>query len=335
MSPDPDPLDPDALDPDTRDWALARAGARQLLGSHLVQRLWSGYGHVLRLELDGGRSVVLKTVDPRSRATHPRGWDGDRGDRRKRRSYEVEAAWYLTRAPGHDPACRIPRPIAIRVEGERTDLLIEDLGAAYPRRPTRLDERTVEPCLRWLAAFHAAHLHDAGDRLWGQGCYWHLHTRPDELRTMPDGELKRAATALDEALRGARHTTLVHGDAKLANFLFTSDGAHVAAVDFQYVGVGVGTRDLAYLLGSCLCEDTLALHHDRLLDRYDRLLIAELARRRPSIDGVAVAAEWRALHAVAWADFQRFLYGWSPGHAKLTGHAQRLTDQALRELKRA
>ena len=42
--------------------------------------------------------------------------------------------------------------------------------------------------------------------------------------------------------------------------------------------------------------------------------------------------EWRSMFAMAWADFNRFLNGWSPGHWKLTPFSQRMTDEALRML---
>ena len=47
---------------------------------------------------------------------------------------------------------------------------------------------------------------------------------------------------------------LAHGDAKVANFCFTNDQHAVAAVDFQYVGGGIGTQDVIYFLGSFCSE---------------------------------------------------------------------------------
>ena len=56
------------------------------------------------------------------------------------------------------------------------------------------------------------------------------------------------APELDRRLRAARFQTLVHGDAKPANFCFDARRGAVAAVDFQYVGGGCGMKDVAYLL---------------------------------------------------------------------------------------
>ena len=58
-------------------------------------------------------------------------------------------------------------------------------------------------------------------------------TRPDEFDALPrNSVLRKHAAALDKRLQEAKHRTLVHGDAKLANFCFAKDGK-VAAVDFQ------------------------------------------------------------------------------------------------------
>lgn len=320
------------MDDELEIWVLSCSGADRIVSVDTLQQLWSGYGHVRRLHLSGGQAstLVLKDIDPPAAPAHPRGWSGATGDARKRRSYATEAHWYR-RACLPAPA-RTPRAVAIDEHDGRTRLLLEDLAPAYPLRQRSLTAKTIEPCLRWLACFHARHLHDAGTEPWGTGCYWHLATRREEYDAMDDGPLKRAAAALDAALADVRYSTLVHGDAKLANFLFTADGREAACVDFQYVGHGPGIRDVIYLFGSCLDEATLHACTDALLDRYAQHLIAQLTLHQPAIDAQAVADEWLGLHDVAVADFQRFLAGWAPEHAKRTDYARTRTMQALRQL---
>jgi aminoglycoside phosphotransferase (APT) family kinase protein len=278
--------------------ALARAlGVERARRGRRIQSLWSGYGELVRVHLDDGRTVVLKHVRP------PAGRPGDVGHARKLRSYAVEAAFYRAHAPTLPEAVRVPRLLAEEARGEERWLVLEDLDAAgYPERRRDLGDADVDRALRWLAGFHATCLGRRAPDLWDRGTYWHLDTRPDEYRRMPDGPLKDAARDLDRALGGARFQTLVHGDAKAANLCFGPGG--VAAVDFQYVGGGPGIVDVAYLL-SCLSPRWRARHTDRALDTYFGALGARLGET-----GAAVEAEWRGLYDVAWADFARFLQGW-------------------------
>ncbi len=85
---------------------------------------------------------------------------------------------------------------------------------------------------------------------------------------MEDVELKQAAIRIDQILRASPYQTFVHGDAKLANFCFSSDGLQVAAVDFQYVGGGCGIKDVAYFISSCLHEEDCERYEDELLAWY-------------------------------------------------------------------
>ena len=50
------------------------------------------------------------------------------------------------------------------------------------------------------------------------------------------------------------------------------------------------------------------------------------------VDTAALETEWRALYPFAWADFQRFLLGWSPGHRKLNSYSQRVTDNVVENI---
>lgn len=286
------------MDPSTRAWLAQHCGASARTCER-IQSLWSGYGAIWRCTLTDGRSVVLKSVQP------PAG--GGISHRRKLRSYAVECRWYADFAPECDSACRVPQVLALDPTPGAWRLLLEDLDAAgFSGRQHRSGAGSgdsLDACVDWLAHFHATFMDRAPEGLWPEGSYWRLQTRPDEHAAMPAGPLKQAAAAIDARLCGARHRTLVHGDAKLANFCFGAQG--VAAVDFQYVGGGCGMRDLAYLLSRGA--------HQRALDRYFTTLRSALQARHWAGDPDALEAEWRALFPVAWADYCRFLEGWAPG----------------------
>ena len=106
----------------------------------------------------------------------------------------------------------------------------------------------------------------------------------------------------------------------------------MAAVDFQYVGGGCGMKDLAYLVGGCLDSEACFGQEDRVLTLYFEQLGSELDRRGVSLDRAALEADWRRLYPYAWADFQRFLVGWSPGHWKISGYSEHMTRRALAAL---
>lgn len=166
--------------------------------------------------------------------------------------------------------------------------------------------------------------------LWPVGTYWHLETRPDELEAMDDGDLKAAAADIDRKLNECRLKTIVHGDAKLANFCFSTRGQDVAAVDFQYVGGGCGMKDVVYFLGSCMDERECEKRVPALLDHY----FTELKRSvKKDVDSDALEKEWREMFAFAWTDFHRFLLGWMPGHWKINRYSKQLTKEVLHKLK--
>jgi aminoglycoside phosphotransferase (APT) family kinase protein len=311
---------------------LAATGASRLVGREVVQSLWSGYGEILRCQLEGAAfpSVVVKHVKWPTQRSHPRSWNTDIGHERKVNSYVVESAWYRDYAERCDEACRVPKCLALETSGDEVFIVLEDLDAAgFDMRCGGVDELQLEACLSWLAEFHATFLGQSSDKLWPTGTYWHLETRPEELAALPAGPLKAAAAELDRKLKESPFQTLVHGDAKLANFCFSEDGQRVAAVDFQYVGGGCGMKDLAYFVGSCFDEVQSEEREEELLARYFQSLQGALKKREHVVDFAALEADWRSLYAVAWTDFYRFLKGWSPGHWKIHRYSERLAREVL------
>jgi hypothetical protein len=326
---------------------LTGAGASEITSIDSIQSLWSGYGEILRVHLKGGDypSVVVKHIQLPEAVAHPRGWNTDLSHQRKLKSYQVESAWYQQYATHCDSHCSVPLCLAVeaKTDGDSVIVLTDLASAGFTELKTSIDidMEGVRACIRWLAHFHATFLGEtlaglgvAPLGLWQCGAYWHLDTRPDELHALTDKRLKQAAPQIDLALRRAKYRTLIHGDAKLANFCFSASGVHregsqVAAVDFQYPGGGVGVQDLAYFLGSCLQESQLESLGDELLDYYFQVLRLAVNEKHPQVDGTALEAEWRSLYDTAWADFERFLQGWSPSHWKLNSYSDRLTQQVL------
>lgn len=294
------------------DWIANALGARRARKRERIQSLWSGYGELFRVELDGGahRSAVVKWVRP------PRVARDDVSNARKLRSYEVEATFYERFAARCDDSCRVAKLLASRIEQGESMFVLEDLDAAgFDGRTDESGDAQLDRALAWLASFHARFLGDAGEGLWPIGTYWQLETRRDELAAISDRELREAAEPLAARLAGARFQTIVHGDAKDANFCFGARG--VAAVDFQYPGRAPGIVDVAYLLYGRGDEPADGIDR-RWLDRYFAHLRASLGAKSGEVE-----AEWRELYVVARLDFCRFLAGWRPSlwRGDTRGHA--------------
>ncbi len=315
--------------------ARKATGASEIFYIEDIQTLWSGYGKIMRYGLRGAEcnSVVIKHVKLPDQARHPRGWNTDLSHQRKVKSYHVESAWYRGWSLFCDDHCRVPHCLALEEDADEFLMVLEDLDASgFPLRKGSVSLEEMLACLRWLAHFHATFMGRKPDGLWLVGSYWHLQTRPDELAALDDHELKAAAGTIDQTLSSARYLTLVHGDAKLANFCFSEDGSRVAAVDFQYVGGGCGIKDVAYFIGSCLYEYDCERHEKVLLDYYFAWLKEALLERRINVDPAAVEQEWRNLYPLAWTDFHRFMKGWSPGHWKIHSYSERLAREVVAKI---
>lgn len=302
-------------------------GATSILNVESIQTLWSGYGEMLRLRLDGAKvqTVVVKEIDFSEQKQHPRGWNTDVGHQRKLKSYQVEAFWYKTYAS--QSKCRIPACLGVEESAENIYIVLEDLDeAGFLLRKQALSWNEFSACLKWLAEFHASFLGKKPDGLWPIGTYWHLETRPHELEVLEDKLLKQAAPLIDTKLNHCKYKTFVHGDAKLANFCFSKNG-DVAGVDFQYVGGGCGMKDVAYFAGSCLSETDCEHLEAEILDIYFQYFHNAYKEKH-----IELEFEWRSLYHVAWADFHRFLKGWSPSHWKINSYSERITKDVIKSL---
>jgi len=322
-----------------------------------VQTLWSGYGEIARYQLPKAqKTIIAKHIQLSAVKQHPRGWHNETSHLRKLSSYENELAFYQYFAQLCSLECKVPVLHASLVNDSTMCLLLEDLdhiGYRYRysvQNQNRLIQRAVNQefaeqnalsesatnqtivnkGLHWLAYFHALFIEKDISRLWPIGTYWHLATRPDEFNKMPNSALKQTAPKIDNALNSAQYKTLLHGDAKLANFCFSNSS--IAAVDFQYTGAGVGVKDVVYFLGSCLSSDALTEQASQYYAQYFEYLNRALVGKLAPSKSQALISEWRSLIPYAWADFERFLVGWSPGHQKLNAYSDAQTTQALKQL---
>jgi hypothetical protein len=303
-----------------------------LQGVDVIQSLWGGYGELVRLTFSQ-RSIIVKHVQLPKPSEHPRGWNTDRSHKRKLHSYQVEVSWYQYFSQTVDERCRIPQGLKCFQNETEWLIVMEDLTlAGYPNVMKSAGKAQLKACLEWLANFHARYIGVHHDALWKTGTYWHLDTRPDELAVLQDARLKKRAGLIDQTLKQARFQTLIHGDAKLANFCFNSHNSAVAAVDFQYVGHGCAMKDVALFMSSAVDPDKCAEMEPWVLDTYFVALNTALKHYQTELEPSEVEQEWRPLFAVAWADFQRFVKGWSPDHWKINPYTEALTKRALDSL---
>ena len=324
------------LDKKTINMICKITGATSFSTVEVIQTLWSGYGKIFRIGLNGSsrKSVVVKHIVFPNVQNHPRGWNSKISHERKVFSYDVEIAWYKNWSHLLDCDSVLPECLAIKREGDNLLLILEDLNeSGYSVRLNNINKIQLHATLSWLANFHATFLGKTPEFLWEIGSYWHLNTRKEELEQLTDMPLKNAASAIDKKLNDAKYKTFIHGDAKLANFCYSKNGSCVAAVDFQYVGGGCGIKDIVYFIGSCLDEEECEKQESHLLQIYFQELKKAIIKLELKIDFNALESEWRDLYPVAWTDFYRFLKGWSPGHWKINTYSQRLANKVISNIE--
>jgi len=319
------------------DHLLKTTGATSAEETDVIQSLWSGYGKISRYELLGAaiKTVVVKHISLNSKGSHPRGWDSSNSHNRKVKSYQVETHWYEQWNKRCNVNCRTPQFLGSYSDKKDRWIILEDLDAEYPVRKDQLTFSQVKTCLSWLAHFHATFLNQKPSGLWQIGTYWHLETRPDELKKIEYRALKSAAIRIDQELNSCKFRTIVHGDAKLANFCFSQDGRKVAALDFQYVGGGCGMKDVAYFLGSCLSGSECDLYEEELLNFYFKRLQEAIKIENKEVQFSELRSEWEEMYPLACADFMRFMLGWMPSHQKVNDYNRNKIDEVLEKFKSA
>ncbi|MFS1860304.1 aminoglycoside phosphotransferase family protein [Vibrio lentus] len=346
-------------------------GCHQGFDIQVIQRLWGGYGELVRLVFDKDNSastnyasvnsVIVKHVALPDKAEHPKGWNTKLSHQRKVHSYQVETAWYQSFTQQWDERCPVPVGLQCELQENEWLIVMQDLAeigfpltsqfdvlaasddlATKDTQPELTfgysleEQKQRDACLKWLANFHAKHIHidqEKSASLWEIGTYWHLDTRPDEFNALVDLPLKNQAQHIDRLLRECPYPTLVHGDAKLANFCFDSESQNAAAVDFQYVGLGCAMKDVALFMSSAVRPQDCAELESQMLETYFRYLEEALTYYQPQLSFDEIEAAWRPMFYVAWADFQRFVKGWSPEHWKINPYTEQLTQTVIEQLE--
>ena len=303
-----------------------------------IASLWAGMGNVYEITLKTRSapssseqfSLIAKRVNCPEHCTSV-------GDKRKKDSYQCEAAFYER---GHAErllakGAMVPRPLY--VDNERrggVTICMTRVEEGSAREDPRSSSRAF---VSWLAKLHAEYWGAKADEacsgaggLQAQGCYWHLDTRLEEHTAMNEtgwmGRLKLAARAIDLRLKADPFQSVCHGDAKGANIVYDKDVVPFV-YDFQYCGKAAVTKDLAYFFNVDVCFENLE-EERYLLEQYRGELV-ELLKKQGDIVEVGKESLETSLE-LALCDWRRFtevgLGGW--------GESVRATKRVIAVLDR-
>lgn len=229
--------------------------------------------------------------------------------------YRGEIGFYTNLAPRL--SISIPTAVHAALAGNATDfvLLMEDLAPA--RAVDQLLGCSPDESARVLeqaAVLHAASWHDqnlaAQDWLQGPvGIFTHVtdsfagvvKSFPDLCGNLvPDADLREAARLIDHAAAWKRVFSdpqcLWHSDLRADNVLFDaiSDTRPVVVLDWQGVGFGRGTIDVAYWMGTSMTVENRRAHERDLVSHYHKAL------HGLGVEGYSAARCWDdyRLHAI-------------------------------------
>jgi hypothetical protein len=279
--------DPQSITPAWMTEVLGRAGWDIPVSSLHYEPVGTGQmGRSYRFHLDhvgdAPHTLVVKLAggEPRDRELVKRG-------------FEKEIGFY--RQFARNVEVRIPRSWhhGISEDLRSFTLVLDDLAPAVPG--VQVDGCTVtqaSDALRNLAGLHGPTWNDPS--LFEHSSWL---TPLDDARSAFLGDLLVMATeefirrfeedlsSLDaDTLRGSASRTakwgtfvtvpysLVHGDYRLDNLLFSPIGGGVFAVDWQTVTIGPPTRDLAYFMSTSLQVEDRRVHERELINEYHESL---------------------------------------------------------------
>lgn len=298
-----------------------------------IHALWSGCGSIIKANIDGQDVVIKHTYVPDS-LKHRHIIQTDIAKHRKAKSYAVEMDFYqfITAAlPAH---IDVPELIWSASSDFSNTLVFKDFSFSDFVTPEIASLADIKEIITWLARFHGTFLGVSSplieQKLWSQGGYWHLATRPDEYRKMADCPEKIHAAQMDTIITNSPFKTLIHGDAKLANFALNQQ--MVIGYDFQYVGKGIGLQDVMLFFTSVFNAEQLTEHCDMLLEFYFEALQLALSNRFEPRVIQQIEQSWREAWPIIWADFYRFLLGWKPDHSKINPYMKMQSKMAVAQM---
>ncbi|MBQ4875857.1 phosphotransferase [Pseudoalteromonas luteoviolacea] len=299
------------------------------------QTLWNGCGTLEKCQI-GTRKYAIKISQVPDDLQHVNIQQTSFSLQRKIKSYVKEQHFYRHYALCLRDLCLLPQAIELHEINGKFITLLEDFEPLGFQNKSSVSTVHIKRVLDWLATFHANWLTEDTDNdefeTFGYGNYWHLDTRPDEYQKMPNSALKESAHKIDKTLKRIRYHTLIHGDAKLANFAF--DDNRVIGYDFQHVGLGNGLSDVMLLFTTVLNNAQLETECNDLLAYYFSRLQQALVHKCSAISFCDLQQQWQESWCFIWADFHRFLQGWRPEHPKINDYMKKQTAIALRQTEK-
>lgn len=293
--------------------------------SNIQQRvlghLWAGYGQIVAVQATNGSnqscSLIIKQCIPPQTCSNL-----SEDHLRKLESYRVESCFY-THISSRMRGCGVLVPELKGVFEEEQGMTVVtmgdlgDHGRYYTKKGNQLDLKEGRALLSWLARFHAVYWKAAAapQGIWEEGSFWQLGTRRGELDQLDQawverGLDQRTAEIIHDTIRKTRFRTVIHGDAKSANFFFF-DGddtgpLQIGGYDFQYCGMATPLRDVAYFLCCSMKQHHVSKYEDELLLHYYTELCAVLCAEDAEEYSLQ---ELRTMYDLCVVDLARFMAG--------------------------